>query len=406
MIMSSLIDEAHKVGSENGSIRLTASHHPHILQIGMIWGQVGTAGGLDRIYTDLVRYLPEQGFRITGTVQGPDDVLALSAGIVHRYAEPNVSIAKRYRSARRLITEILRARGIDLIVSHFALYAALALDQFGDRPLVVHFQGPWSAESAQEGGNGVSVKAKQWIERRVYGRADRVIVMSRAFADLVIRDFGVAEHRVGLVPGHVDLERFAPIITRTEARLKLGWATDRPILLSVRRLRHRMGLDRLIAAMLTVVKVVPEALLCIGGTGSIRAALEQQVAEANLEKHIRFLGFVPEADLPIAYRAADLNVVPTLALEGFGLVVAEALASGTPSLVTPVGGLPEVVQPLCPGLVFRSSSVPDLAEGIIAALLGRIPLPDDAACRTYACANFATETAMGRIGSVYREVLR
>lgn len=381
------------------------THMPHVLQVGMLWGQEGTAGGVDRIYTDLVRHLPKQGFRITGAVLGPENVQTLSAGTVHSFASEDASMLQRYRGARRLIGDTVQTKEIDLVAAHFALYAALALDRLTGPPLVAHFHGPWFAESAQEGGGWLSVRTKRWIERRVYRRADRVVVLSRAFADLVIREFHVAEDRVRVVPGHVDLDRFAPRATRAEARAILGWPTDRPILLSVRRLRHRMGLDRLIAAMRSVVVAVPEVLLFIGGTGPIAAALERQVTEAGLARHVRFLGFVPEADLPLAYRAADLNVVPTMALEGFGLVAAEALAAGTPSLVTPIGGLPEVVAPLCGGLVLRSNAVSDLADGLIAALRGSTRLPDDAACRAYACANFALETAVRRVAGIYRELL-
>jgi glycosyltransferase involved in cell wall biosynthesis len=378
---------------------------PHVLQIGMLWGQDGTAGGVDRIYTDFVRHLPEQGFAVTGAVHGPENVQMLSEGQVHSFARPDASKAQRYFGARRVIGEILRTQKIDLVAAHFALYTVLALDRLADHPLVAHFHGPWFAESAQEGAGGLSVWTKRWIERRVYRRADRVVVLSRAFADLVTREFGVAEDRVRVVPGHVDLDRFAPTGTRVEARTALGWPKDRLVLLSVRRLRHRMGLDRLIAAMRSVVVAVPDVLLLIGGTGPIRSALERQVSEAGLERHIQFLGFVQEEHLPLAYRAADLNVVPTLALEGFGLVIAEALAAGTPSIVTPVGGLPEVVAPLCAELVLPSNSVPDLADGLIAALRGELRLPDDVACRAYACENFALATATRRVAGIYREIL-
>jgi glycosyltransferase involved in cell wall biosynthesis len=157
--------------------------------------------------------------------------------------------------------------------------------------------------------------------------------------------------------------------------------------------------------MQTVVKAVPEVLLCIGGTGPLGSVLEKQVAEAGLGRSIRFLGYIPEKDLPDAYRAADFNVVPSVALEGFGLVAAEALAAGTPSLVTPVGGLPEVVAPLSAALVFRSSAVKDVAEGLIGALRGRDRFPDDVACRDYANRHFALTDATARIAAVYRELL-
>ena len=149
--------------------------------------------------------------------------------------------------------------------------------------------------------------------------------------------------RFCVVPGSVDLARFDVKVTRLAARRALGWPTDRPILIAVRRLTERMGLEVLIEAMKRVVRAVPEALLLIAGKGRIEARLERQIEDAGLQRHVRLLGFVPDDDLPLAYRAADINVVPSLALEGFGLTAAEALAAGAPSMVTAVGGLPEVV---------------------------------------------------------------
>ncbi len=371
----------------------------------MRWMAGGPGGGADRVYQDLFDSLARHGFRVSGVVLGADDVRTPAGGVVHGFSAPDAPIVSRYLGARRVIGETVRTGQIDLVAVHFALYAALALDRLRGRPMVMHFHGPWFSESAEEGGSRLAVAAKRFVEGLVYRRADRLIVLSQAFADLLAQAFDIPPDRIRLVPGHVDLERFAPCHSRAEARAILGWPTDRPILLSVRRLQHRMGLDRLIAAMQTVVKTVPDALLYIGGKGPLGPLLEGQVAEAGLGGSIRFLGYVPEQSLPLAYRAADFNVVPTAALEGFGLVAAEALAAGTPSLVTPVGGLPEVVGPLSPDLVFRSSAVPDLADGLIAALRDRGRFPDDAACLDYAARQFSLSVATARTAAVYREVL-
>jgi glycosyltransferase involved in cell wall biosynthesis len=104
------------------------------------------------------------------------------------------------------------------------------------------------------------------------------------------------------------------------------------------------------------------------------------------------------------YRAADFNVVPTLALEGFGLTAVEALAAGTPSLVTPIGGLPETVRPLSPSLVFRSAEAADMAEGILGALSGSASIPTKEQCQRYAREHFSAELMAQRVAAVYREV--
>jgi glycosyltransferase involved in cell wall biosynthesis len=104
------------------------------------------------------------------------------------------------------------------------------------------------------------------------------------------------------------------------------------------------------------------------------------------------------------YRAADFNVVPTQALEGFGLASIEALAAGTPSIVTPVGGLPEAVGGLSRSLVLASADPRDIAAGLVAALSGTLPVPDAAACRAFARDHFSADLMARRTAAVYEEV--
>ncbi len=375
-----------------------------VLQIGMEWFTPTSAGGLARVYADLFKSLPQAGIAPVGLVSGPDGVAAMTDGHVHSFTRDGASFAGRLLGARQGIRRLLRTEQIDVVAGHFALYAAPALDALKHQPLVFHFHGPWAAESRREGHNGAVVAAKQFVETLVYRRAQRVIVLSRAFGELAVRSYGIAEDRVRQMSGSVDVARFAVPQTRAAARRLLGWPEDRPILLTVRRLASRMGLDRLVTAMVEIVKAVPEVLLLIAGKGPLAEALRAQVVALGLERHVRLLGFVPDDDLPLAYRAADINVLPTDMLEGFGLSAAEALAAGTPSMVTPVGGLPDVVADLSDALIFRSGSSVDLAAGLVAALRGEVALPDSEACRRYAASRFDPQLFARRVADVYREV--
>jgi len=311
----------------------------------------------------------------------------------------------RLRGARKTISRLLDEQKPDLLASHFALYTVPILDRLSDRPFIMHFHGPWALESSREGAGPMVAFAKRRLERTVYRRADRAIVLSQAFAILLHREYGISIDRIRIVPGAVDLDRFAPLHNRSTARQLLGWPMDRPILLSVRRLVKRMGLEHLITALASVRKRVPEVLLYVGGTGPIRPLLEQQAKVLGLEENVKFLGFLSEDLLPLTYRAADLSVVPTANLEGFGLVAAESLAAGTAAMVTPIGGLPEVVKGLSEDLIFRSPAPEDLAEGLTAALLGQTRLPTEAECRLHAVKNFSRELMASRVAAVYRELV-
>ena len=227
------------------------------------------------------------------------------------------------------------------------------------------------------------------MERLVYQRGTRLIVLSRNFRDVLHRSSRVPMERIRVVPGGVEVDPFGIDVTRREAREQLNWPKHRPIVLTVRRLTRCMGLENMIGAMYEVRKRVPETQLFVAGKGPLSEALTDQVRTLGLENTVRFLGLLPDEHLPLAYRAADLTIVPTLTLEGFGLTTVESLATGTPVLVIPVGGLPEVVTDLSLELVLPRTGVSPLAEGLDASLTGDLVMPSAEACQAYARARYA-----------------
>ncbi len=390
---------------ENGTAKMKQKRLS-TLQLGMSWLPEQAGNGLDRMYYALARHLPDAGVDVRGLVAGSPDVGRTSEGAVEAFAPDTAPLPHRLWSARQSARRVLsNGHAPDLVATHFALYTFPFLDLLGKRPLVVHFHGPWAGESAAEGGHDLVVKAKALLEKLVYRRGARFIVLSEAFRDVLISEYGVDEEQIRIVPGGVHAERFDTGLTREEARRRLGWPSERPILLSVRRLARRMGLENLIEAMRRVHRQAPEALLYIAGKGPIESELRARIADADLEEHVRLLGFVPEDHLPLAYRAATLSVVPTVALEGFGLITIESLAAGTPVLVTPVGGLPEVVRPLAPQLVLEGCRPEHLASRLTEALTDGLALPSAADCQRYARERFDWPTIAERTRTVYEEVL-
>ncbi len=374
-------------------------------QIGLEWFPEH-GGGLDRYYHDLVMLGHGDTLAIAGSVAGNGGAERETQGRVTSFASATASLPQRLVCARTAIRRGITAHSSDIVASHFALHALPVLDQI-DRPFVVHFHGPWAAEaSTQRGGRQMANAAQRWMEQRVYRRADRVIVLSDAFARLVHQDYGVDADRIVVVPGSIRIDRFDQAgVSRDDAREGLGWPKDRRILLSVRRLVRRMGLERLIDAMVPVIRRHPDLLLLIAGKGPEEAALQERIAARGLADHVRLLGFVPDDALPLAYRAAECSIVPTIDLEGFGLIAAESLAAGTPAIVTPVGGLPEVVSPLASSLVLAGAAIEQIGAGVLAWADGELAMPDDAACRDYARTMFSWEAGITRLANAYWGVL-
>ena len=375
------------------------------LQIGNDWfGE--RQGGLNRCYSELLKHLPDAGVRVRGLVVGSPGVGRETDGVITGFALPTAALAQRLFKGRQAGLRILREGKTDLIASHFALYAIPLLDRLGTAPTVIHFHGPWAGETGAEGQSSMASKTQAAIERAVYVRGRRVIVLSSAFAKELTQRYGVPEEVIRIIPGGVDVERFNDQLTRTEARERLGWPNDRPIVLSVRRQVRRMGLENLIDAARQVSREVPDVLILLAGSGTISHELRQRIAEHGIEENVRLLGRVDDADLPTAYRAADLTIVPSQVLEGFGMITLESLASGTPVLVTPVGGLPEVVQPFAPDCVLEGTTSEIIADALSACLRGTRVLPNSEACRGYAASNFSWTVIAGLTRKVYVEAIQ
>jgi glycosyltransferase involved in cell wall biosynthesis len=285
------------------------------------------------------------------------------------------------------------------------------------------FYGPWHAEGwiedrAAAGAarlapvklvRGLRALVKRTLRRRVEAvnlRQSRAVVVLSRQSWREVLEFGFPAAAMHLAPGAVDVERFAPAADRHAVRHRLGLPGNRRILLSVRRLAPRMGLHNLIAAMPQVAAHCPDVLLLLGGKGPERENLERSISHHKMSGHVRMLGFIPDEHLADYYQAADLFVLPTAALEGFGLVTLEALACGTPVIGTPIGATPEILGRLDERWV-AGGVTPDALCAAILGLLDR-PLGEDLsreALASFVRANYTWPRHVDVVEAVYRQLL-
>ncbi len=319
---------------------------------------------------------------------------------------------------RRAAASLCVGNSFDIVHTHFAYAGVGPLRAIPAQTVRVRtFHGPWDAEGWVEdvaGSRSISKRAKgglKWlfrhhVERRSLTCSRKIVVLSNYFREELTGRFGVPAERIATVPGGVDLQRFRPATNKADTRQRLDLPRDPFILLSVRRLAPRMGLDRLVQAMPAILERHPDTLLLIAGKGPERANLERLIGECQVTKNVRLLGFVSDADLPAYYQAADLFVLPTLALEGFGLVTVEALASGLPVIGTNVGATPEILAGLNERLIVRGDSAVELAERIIefrSAAWSRSLTPDH--LRSYVVNRYSWEAHVDQTETLYRDFL-
>ena len=363
-----------------------------ILTLGTGWFPK-TPGGLERYIYELTQKLALNKDRIELCGVGLPNAknTPIQSNIqLNNLASPDSQIWKRLWSIRTNFQKT-RLDQPDAINLHFALYSFPILDLLPKEvPITFNFHGPWASESKEEEVNkklSIWMK-KQLIEKNTYNRCDRFIVLSQAFGNILHQQYQVPWHKIHIIPGGVDINHFQYNLSRLTARKQLGWPTDRPILFTSRRLVYRMGIDKLLQALAIIKPTIPDIWLAIAGRGHIQNLLQQQVIELGLENNVKFLGFLPDEQLPIAYQAANLTVMPSQSFEGFGLAIVESLACGTPVLCTPVGGMPEILQGFAPDLITDSITVDSIADKLEQAMLRKIILPSREECRNYAVKNY------------------
>jgi glycosyltransferase involved in cell wall biosynthesis len=367
----------------------------------------GSGGGLDRVFWDLVDQLavfPDLSVS-PFFFQHRSTPFERRSGEFCLGSTSLLAVHRLWNLRQAVLSELKASRSDSVVVaSHFAFYAGALLPKLSRMNHVVHFHGPWAAETAAERRLQLNVAMKRAVESAVYSSAKAFVTLSQAFKDLLTAEYRVDPARVHVIPGAVDLQRFSPG-DRIAARRLLGWPKHALILLCVRRLVRRMGLENLLDAFASVAGEHPDFILVIGGIGPLREELELRARDHHLSNRIRFTGFIPETDLSFAYRAADLSIVPSQSLEGFGLTALESLACGTPVLVSPVGGLPEVVSELNTHLLLPDEEAAAIADRLHLFLSGALSLPSSEDCRRYVMSKFSWPTIAARVRALYWQVV-
>jgi glycosyltransferase involved in cell wall biosynthesis len=193
--------------------------------------------------------------------------------------------------------------------------------------------------------------------------AGGLLAVSAALRD-VMASLGMPEDHISVHYTGVDLDRFHPV-DRAEAKRRLG--VSGPLLVTAGALIPRKGQ----AFVIDALAQLPDATLLLVGEGEDRARLAMRARP--LGNRVRFLGARPHADLPALLAAADIMVLPSSS-EGLANVWVEALACGTPIVITNVGGAGEVMdRPEAGRLVDRE---PAAIAAAVRAILANPPAPD------------------------------
>ncbi|MGI8794073.1 MAG: glycosyltransferase family 4 protein [Acidimicrobiales bacterium] len=172
------------------------------------------------------------------------------------------------------------------------------------------------------------------MQVKVAKQLERVITVSESSRDGLVREMGVSNHRISIVPVGVDTELFKPQPERPKVpgRIMATTSSDVPM----------KGLVVLLDALAKVRVEHPDAHLVVIGRAKEGGVVADRIRQFGLTDAVRFVRGVETSDIVDLYAESQLAVVPSL-YEGFSLPAIEAMASGVPLVATTGGALPEVV---------------------------------------------------------------
>jgi glycosyltransferase involved in cell wall biosynthesis len=178
----------------------------------------------------------------------------------------------------------------------------------------------------------------RWSARR----ADRLIAISESTGADLSRLWGVPRGRIATIPLAADPEFRMPAQPEIAATVAKYGLRPRGYALYVGVLEPRKSVHRLVEAFAAVASRVPDIDLVIAGKrGWMYDAIFAQVERSGLVERVKFIGFVPQEELPALYAGARVFAYPSR-YEGFGLPVLEAMSCGTPVVTSNVSSMPEV----------------------------------------------------------------
>lgn len=201
------------------------------------------------------------------------------------------------------------------------------------------------------------------LSRWKYRQVDCFICASEAIRQILLAD-GVPAARAMTVHEGIDIER----VEHAEPAQLHGefWLPHHaPIVGNVAALVPHKGQRHLIDAAKAVLPQVPDARFIIAGEGELRLALERQIKDLHLEKHVLLAGFRP--DVLSLHRAFDIFVMSSVT-EGLGTSLLDAMAAGKPIVATRAGGIPEVVADGETGILVAPRDHEAMADAIVRLL--------------------------------------
>ena len=334
-------------------------------------------GGIARVVNDLSKRLIKDGHEVTVVTyrEGNAPYYELDKGVkvyrVENYMiNPNNFIDWIMQMNFNLVAkanEIISKEGnFDVIHAHdwLVAYAAKTLKNSYNIPIVA------TMHATEAGRNsGIHDETQRYIndtEWMLTYESSEVIVNSNYMRNELQRLFGLPYEKINIIPNGVNLNMYNGIEKDYDFRRKYAMDNEK-IILFMGRLVYEKGIQTLISAMPKILANYHDSKLLIAGKGGMIDELKNQVNSLGLGNKVYFTGYLGSKDVQKMYKCADVAVFPST-YEPFGIVALEAMLSGTPVVVSDIGGLNEIVDHGINGMKSYAGNPNSLADSILSLL--------------------------------------
>jgi len=335
-------------------------------------------GGISKVVYDLSHKMVKEGNEVTVvTYKDGDNVKyyendkGVEVYRVDNYMiRPNNFIDWIMQLNFNMITkanEIINKNGkFDVIHAHdwLVAYSAKSIKESYNIPLI-------STIHATESGrnSGIHDETQRYIndsEWMLTYESSEVIVNSNYMKNEVQKLFGLPYDKINVIPNGVNLQLFSNVNVDYDFRRQYAMDNEK-IILYVGRLVYEKGIQNLIAAMPKILDRYHDSKLIICGRGGMIDELREQVKYLGIDNKVYFAGYCDSKKMQKMYKCADVAVFPST-YEPFGIVAIESMLSGTPTIVSDVGGLNEIVEHGVTGMKSYAGNANSIADSVLALL--------------------------------------